>query len=884
MPRARKAAAGATPVERFVHTEDQRSNIPTAELETFLKDEDRVAREVTYLRATDVLYPRDPAGDPQLVWRGKEYQDSGPLETMAPPIYIKEKIHPKALIEDLRAQKRGLAPEQADLFDDFNGIEFDDLVDFYRHEQHWTNRLILGESLAVMASLAEREGLKGQVQCVYMDPPYGIKFGSNWQVSTRKRDVTDGKPGAVVRQPEQVKAFRDTWDDGVHSYLTYLRDRLTAAHSLLSRHGSIFVQISDENVHRVRCLLDEVMGPENFVSLISFATTSGFQTRDLARAGDYLLWYARERASVKVRPLWRSLAASDRPLYRWLQFADGTTRGMTKAETRAGVVPPGARLYMPGDLQSQGAASELQRFPFRGKTYLPGENSHWKASFPEGMNRLAHAERIHVARDSIRYIRLLRDFEYSSYSNMWTDTGTGNFTDEKVFVVQTNTKVVERCLLLTTDPGDLVLDPTCGSGTTAYVAEEWGRRWITIDTSRVALTLARQRLMAARLPYFRLADEDGRDLRRGFQYTTAQHVTLKSIANNPDIHEGMSRDEIDVAIERHAEQETLYDQPLEDNRIVRVTGPFTVESLSPQLASPGTEPTTNDGDRDGYGADNFNDSIIKYLRVAGVQNTVRDERLMFDRLEQWPGRFIHAVGEYQEGAEARRAAVAIGPQYGTVGADLVRGAAKEAAGYFDLLIVCGFAFDSYIAGEFKQLGSLTIIKASMNPDLSMGSDLLKKTGSGNLFMVFGEPDIDVRSRDEQLEVEIRGLDVYDPTTGRVRAHTTGDIACWFIDTAYDGSSFFVRHAYFTGSGEPYKSLRRALNADIDEEAWASLYSTKSRPFDFPGTGRIAVKVINHYGDEVMKVFDTAAVATSDIRVLRYEAAEPPALLVADDVE
>jgi adenine-specific DNA-methyltransferase len=855
MARPKKTAGAATPVETFVHADDQRTNIPTAELETFMKDEDRAHRNVTYPRPSELLYPRDPAGDPQLVWRGKDEQDRRPLEVMAPPIYIQEKIHPKAIIEDLRKQKRGEAPAQADLFSDFNGIDFDDLVDFYQHEQHWSNRMILGDSLEVMTSLAEREGLKGQVQCLYMDPPYGIKFGSNWQTSTRKRDVKDGSIPDTTRQPEQIKAFRDTWVLGVNSYLSYLRDRVQIAHSLLNDRGSLFLQIGDENIHLVRSVLDEVFGHHNFVSQITFSTTSGFADARFSRATNYLLWYAKDAANVTINALFVP-RESDRD-YNHLALPDGSWRAATRKELSGDTaLPDGARLFMPGDLTSQGAASEPQLYEHEGRTYSPPANAHWKASYPAGMDRLRLAGRIMARPHSLRYKRFVNDFGLRALTNLWTDTTTGTQTGDKLYVVQTAVRVVERCILLTTLPGDLVLDPTCGSGTSAYVSEQWGRRWITVDTSRVALTLARQRLMAARLPYYQLADEHGSDLRRGFVYKTVPRITLKAIANNLGLREGMKPPEIAESIAQRAEQAILYDQPSINNSIVRVTGPFTVESLSPSSSvlagaeADGLVPTLETS------AD-FAAWISDNLRVAGVQNTVRNQRLNFDRLESWPGQYIHAVGEYTEEDKPRRAAICIGPQYGTVDADLVRDAAKEAAGFFDILIVCGFAFDAYIANEFKQLGNLTILKANMNPDLSMGGDLLKKTGTGNLFTVFGEPDIDIRRENGLVVAEIKGLDVYDPTTGQVRSHTTADIACWFIDSAYDGNSFFVRHAYFTGAGDPYKSLRAALKADIDEGAWASLYQTVSRPFDIPKTGRIAVKVINHYGDEVMKVYEVS---------------------------
>src|SRR5438094_3605445 len=495
------------------------------------------------------------------------------------------------------------------------------------------------------------------------------------------------------------------------------------------------------------------------------------------------------------------------------------------------------------------------------------------------MSRLLLAGRVQPSSNSLNYVRFIDDFPAFSLTNTWSDIGgIQSRSDPKVYVVQTSGTAAERCLLMTTDPGDLVLDPTCGSGTTACVAEEWGRRWITIDTSRVALALTRTRLMAARYPYYLLADSpegvakeaeitgkvppsyktEG-DIKKGFVYKRVPHVTLKSIATNPDIRGGMSRDEIDAAISRHAETELLYDRPYEDNKRIRVTGPFTVESLSPHrvLSTDGERPKAEaDGKQDAGGAQ-FETMIIENLRKAGVQGTTKGQRIKFERLEPHPGEWIQATGEYEENGKTKRVAVSLGPEHGTVGPQQVKEAAKEAVlgvGY-DTLIVCGFAFDPHVSEEVKRYGKLTVLAARMNPDLSMGDELLKKTGAGNLFMVFGEPDVKItKVKDGKLTVEIRGVDVYDPTTGEIRSSSTDDIACWFIDTDYNGESFFVRHAYFTGADEPYEKLQRALRAEIDEAAWRSLYSTTSRPFDPPTTGKIAIKVINHYGDEVLKVF------------------------------
>ena len=867
-----------TPVRATTHPGDTRPNIPTAELESFARPDEK--------RPAIVRYPRDQSLDPQLVWKGKDEQDAAGLEVPAVPVYIQETIDPLALVEELRAESEGLAAEQQlGFFAPYSELTFEDKVDFYRHPGKWSNRMILGDSLLVMTSLAEKEGLKGQVQAIYIDPPYGIKFGSNWQVSTRKRDVRDGKDTDLTRQPEQVRAYRDTWELGIHSYLAYLRDRLVAARELLTESGSVFVQIGDENVHLVRSLLDEVFGPANFVASITMRTTSGagsfaVGTNTLASVSSYLVWYARDRERIKYRPLFaeKGGAGVSTDLYARVRLSDGTERRATPAEREdPSRLPVGARLFRPDNLVSQTTrVGQTTVFPVEvgGRSYLPLSGG-WKTN-KDGMARLVLADRLRpTAGQSIQYVRFLDDFPATPLNNVWTDVGTGSFTDPKIYAVQTNTKVIERCLLMTTDPGDLVLDPTCGSGTTAYVAEQWGRRWITIDTSRVALALARSRLMAAKFPYYLLADSEAgirkeaeltgaksmsvatptNDIRRGFVYECVPHVTLKSIAQNPDIREGMTRAEIDAAIARHADSETLFDRPYEDRKVVRVSGPFTVESLSPhRVLVDGPEDLPAAEATPSVDAGRFVGTILDNLRRAGVQNTKKHERLTFERLDPYPGIFVQGVGEYLESGAAKTVAVAIGPEFGTVGPELVRDAAKEAVRIADLLVVCGFAFDPMAGEEASQLGRLTILQARMNPDLAMGDELLKKTGTGNLFMVFGEPDIELRTlADGRLQAEVRGLDVYDPTTGELRSSSVDDIAAWFLDTAYDGDAFFVRHAYFTGADDPYDKLRRALRADISEEAWASVNSTVSRSFPRPATGRIAVKVINHYGDEVLKV-------------------------------
>ncbi|WP_102145820.1 site-specific DNA-methyltransferase [Mycobacterium hubeiense] len=899
---ARKKTTGPTPVEAIKHR-DARANIPTADAEVFV--------DPATVESKQVHYARDPSLDPQLVWRGKDKQDSSDLIADAPPIYIQEKIDPQVLVENLRrtAERPDEEPELT-LYDDFDGLDELSQVEFYQHSANWSNRMILGDSLNVMASLAERESLRGNVQMIYIDPPYGIKFGSNWQVSARKRDVKDGKLEDAAREAEQIKAFRDTWELGIHSYLAYLRDRLVVARDLLTETGSCFVQIGDENVHLVRSLMDEVFGSENFINQIAFKTTSGATSEFLGGTIDYILWFAKDREAAKFRPQYRSrkVGPGGDSTYSFIERPDGSRCRLSRAELDT-YRPSDGRLYRLQILTSQGAGREKGEgaaswFPVTigGTTYRPSMQARWKTN-EQGMERLIHAGRVEVSGNSLNYVRFHDDFPAIPINNLWDDTQSGSGMD-KLYVVQTNTKVVERCMLMCTDPGDLVLDPTCGSGTTAFVAEQWGRRWITIDTSRVALALARQRLMGAKFPYYILADSKaGRtkeaeltgkpvspepvsnDVRHGFVYERVQHITLKSIANNPDIKEEMTREEIDAAIKRHADFEYLYDRPYEDKQKVRVAGRFTVESLSPHrsLVFAGTvdEESLESISEASAAVDpdspTFEQSILDNLAKAGIQNGRRRERIEFASVEAYAGRYIQAVGVRRDDPDSTRIGVAIGPQYGTVSAGFIKEAAREGikAGDIDLLCVLAFAFDpqatgvteddgvtveasdegfANVAGQ-RRVGRIQVLMVRMNADLLIGENL-KKTDSANLFTVFGEPDIQLdKTGDGKLAVNLRGVDVYDPTTGEVRSNDTGQIALWMIDTNYDETSFFVRHCYFTGGNDPYKKLKTALRADIQPDAWSALYRTFSLPFDPPTTGKIAVKVINDYGDEVMKVLE-----------------------------
>ena len=939
MARSRGKKTAKT-VATLKHQDASRKNIPTAEFQSVMHKDEQNPIRVAYERRNRDL-------DPQLVWRGKDEQDWSDLVVQAPPLYIQEKVHPKVLINDLRRQTQQAEDkgkdQQLDLFADFNGLSDEARsTEFYQHDANWTNRMILGDSLQVMASLAEREGLRGKVQCIYLDPPYGIKFNSNFQWSTTSRDVKDGKADHITREPEQVKAFRDTWRDGIHSYLTYLRDRLTVARDLLTESGSIFVQIGDENVHRVRAVMDEVFGRNNCVGTIIFRKSGYSASKYVPQIHDFLLWYAKSYENLKFRQQYKEKSTLDGESGQFNFVEDRVSFRVRTANVEdklvATVTNREQMLLSHDNLTSDGfSANSSGPQEFEGVSYNPAQgmrtDRHWKTG-PIGLTRMVRAGRVMAIGRTLRQKRYLADFPVSPLSDHWADTVVSGFADPKVYVVQTSPKVVQRCILMTTDPGDLVLDPTCGSGTTAYVAEQWGRRWITIDTSRVALALARARIMGARYPYYLLADSrDGQlkeaeiirkapseaptynDIRQGFVYERVPHITLKSIANNAEIDviwekfqealEPLRRElndaldtsyeeweiprdaddawpekvrrihadwweqriarqkEIDASIAAKAAYEYLYDKPYEDNKKVRVAGPFTVESLSPHRllgVDENDELIDNVAEAKlGYGEkQDFAAMILEHLKTSGVQQAHKDDRLSFSGITPWPGDLVCAEGTYVEGdADAgteKRAAIFIGPEFGTVSRpDLVQAVREAADAGFDVLLACAFNYEAH-ASEFNKLGRVPVLKARMNADLHMADDL-KNTGKGNLFVIFGEPDIDILdAEDGQIQVKINGVDVFHPNTGEIRSDGADGIACWFIDTDYNEESFFVRHAYFLGANDPYRALKTTLKAEINEDAWTTLNSDTSRPFDKPTSGRIAVKVINHLGDEVMKVF------------------------------
>jgi adenine-specific DNA-methyltransferase len=935
-------------VETITHDEAKRKNIPSVEQQSIATQEHIAPKQIRYPRNTDL--------DPQLVWRGKDEQDWSDLVVNAPPLYIQEKVHPKVLIDDLlrttREREHEAGQTTADLFSDFNGIpKGADKTEFYQHDQNWTNRMILGDSLQVMASLAEREGLRGKVQCIYFDPPYGIKFNSNFQWSTTSRDVKDGNAQHITREPEQVKAFRDTWRDGIHSYLTYLRDRLTVARDLLTDSGSIFVQIGEENVAAVRLLLDEVFGSDNFVRSIGFQKTVGQTSAFIPSTFDYLLWFAKDSGKAKFRALsTRKDAAMEERNYTYYQLPDGRELSGSAGESLPDNERCISKRFRTDNVTSQ-TGSDSSRFSYLlgGRSFQPSTTRGWSTS-QVGLDRLNKSHRLIGLKSILCFKRFSSDYESSPLTNFWSDVAIGTASG-KVYVVQTATEAIQRCILMATDPGDLVLDPTCGSGTSATVAEQWGRRWITIDTSRVALALARARIMGARYPFYLLADSrEGQqkeaevtrtapstqpvqgNIRHGFVYERVPHITLKSIANNAEIDviwdkwqatleplrqqlnallaknwqeweiprelpafpastgtaEAIKNDsysrlpdkgqeaktlltawwdariarqrEIDASIAAKAEFEYLYDKPYENKKAVRVAGPFTVESLSPHRMLGVDEndeliDSLSDTAAEYTARQSFPQMILDNLKTAGVQQAHKADRITFTSLTPWPGEgAVCAEGRYLEGDVEKRAGIFIGPEFGTVQrSDLVEAARECGDAGFDVLIACAFNYEAH-ATEFSKLGRIPVLKARMNADQHMAEDL-KTTGKGNLFVIFGEPDITLLPQaNGQMCIKVNGVDVFKPQTGEVVSDGADGIACWFIDTDYNEESFFVRHAYFLGANDPYSALKTTLKAEIDREAWDTLNSDTSRPFDKPKSGRVAVKVINHLGDEVMKVF------------------------------
>jgi len=854
------------PVEQYDHKAKTRPNNPPVGLVDAKSDAVEGKK----------VYAYDPHLDPTLVWAGKAERTSFEIPTVS--LHVHERIDPRSIIEAVR-KKNGSDYEQLSLFNSkAENPPLREAIEFYKHAHNWSNRLVAGDSLLVMNSLLEKEGMAGQVQMLYFDPPYGIKYGSNFQPFVNKRKVDDGKDEDLTAEPEMVKAFRDTWELGLHSYLSYLRDRLLLARQLLHESGSVFVQISDENLHHVREICDEVFGPKNFVNLITFKKTTGAGspaggTNVLAKTNDYLIWYAKDLAQVKYRELYIPRIGEGWVNYDYIRLPDGTHRKMTDEEREDwSKLPKGAKVYRRDNLTSTSSAGESSEpFEFKGVKYFPGKGG-WKTS-KDGLKRLVAAERLEAYGTTLSYRRFAEDFPFFRYNNFWGDTATGGYAEQRFYVVQTTTKVIQRCLLMTTDPGDLVLDITCGSGTTAIVAEEWGRRWITCDTSRVALTLAKQRLMTAVFDYFQLAQQaEGVD--SGFRYKTVPHITLKSIANN-----------------QQADSETLYNQPITDNSKARVTGPFTVEAVPAPMVkslaeisgeeSAAPTPADDSVSRSGETV-RQNDWRAELLRT-GIRGK-GGQMIHFSRVEPLSGtRWLHADAETKSADKSqlvtdemfapKRVVVSFGQEHAPMEQKQVEMALEEARKLVprpQLIVFAAFQFDPEAAKDIDELNwpGVTTLKAQMNADL-LTEDLKKKRTSNESFWLIGQPDVllrkskqkpkDKKDKTELWEVEVKGFDYYDTKTGQILSGGAAQIANWILDTDYDGRSLFARQVFFPMAGEKegWAKLAKNLKAEIDEDAIEAYRGTVSLPFAPGKHGRVAVKIVDDRGIESLKVLEIA---------------------------
>ena len=884
------------PVKSIRHKAQKRVHIPSGEEAGY-----EAANPVVQQKA-EAKFPKNPivhrGQDPELYWLnkyGEKDDDDSPLVIDLRSLYRHEHIAPEALIKGLYRIVATEDRQQPDLGFSVNELfgniisheELEKVSDYYTHSDGWTNRLIQGDSLLVMTSLLEREGMAEQVQCIYIDPPYGIKYGSNWQIKLNNRTVSDGQDDSLSGEPEQVKAYRDTWELGIHSYLTYLLDRLLVAKELLHASGSCFVQISDENLHLVRCLMDEVFGSENFVALIPFVTTSLQTSAQIGSVADYLVWYGKDRNGLKYRQLFleKDPRATGGWGYNYLELSDGSRRPLSKEERRGELaLPSGARLYRFDNLTSQGPTpSGTIEFEFNGKKYHPGSRSHWKTTI-SGMKALAEARRIQESANQIQYVRFFDDFAVQPLTNVWTDATQAGFVDDKVYVVQTITKIIQRCILMTTDPGDLVLDPTCGSGTTAYVAEQWGRRWITIDTSRIALNIAKTRLMTATFPFYTLYQSEegeravaerkgkpgdypivkdrensqplrGCDVRYGFVYKKVPHITLGSIANNEP-----------------PEEETLYDQPIEDKKRLRVAGPFTVETLQNYEPVPPQELTRQREDVEELAG--FEDTVFEHLKSAGIKTGDKAANAVFTRIERLSSAELHAEGYYGTNGGEKKAYLHIGPKFGTVSKQAVTEAIKACRNKRDAdwLLILGFAFESGITELSRNFGSFQVSIVRMHDDL-LQEGLLKRDKKAASFVTIGEPDVRLKRDGDTATVEIVGLDIYDPIRDEVKSRDVHDINYWMLDDNYDGSNFVVRQVFFCGGdkdefddwekglsnlaiGSSKKKAEQTLKIEIDEEAFVNAYGHKSRPFSVKNGQKVAVRVISQFGEETTKVLST----------------------------
>ena len=839
-PKIKRVSEKQKAIEPYEHRDKERLNNPPVGLVNADSDIDLPRKTYAY----------DPHLDPSLQWAGKAERTSFDVPTVS--LHVHERIDARTIIEAVRKQEAAPEATQLSLFAaPTENPPLREAIEFYQHRHNWSNRLIAGDSLLVMNSLLEKEGMGGQVQMIYLDPPYGIKYGSNFQPFVNKRDVKDGKDEDLTQEPEMVKAFRDTWELDIHSYLTYLRDRFLLAKELLHETGSIFVQISDENVHRVRIILDEIFGAENFRSLIGYRTTTGKASAAIDTTFDFLIWYSKT-SNFKYRKMFLPRSPEDDYNLRWVEYSNGKKIRLSSVQEMEEASAKGARVFRPNPLTSQtGSNTTTFSFEFEGKSFSPPKGG-WKTNL-EGMKILKNKGRLMALGNTLCFIRYLDDFPFKPINNIWDDTRQSGFADPKRYVVQTNPNVIERCMLMTTDPGDLVLDPTCGSGSTAYVAEQWGRRWITCDTSRVSITLAKQRLMTSLFDYYELAHpQEG--IGSGLKYETAPHIMLKSITNNEP-----------------PEQETLYDKPLKDKSRARVTGPFTVEAVPAPTVRTLTElPTEPISDasiaRTGetLRQSQWREELYQTgIRAKGKQN------IAFSRVEPLTGtRWLHADAETKED-KPQRVVVSFGPTFAALEKKQVELALDEAAHLVPkprMVVFAAFQFDAEASKDIDEtkFPGVTLLKAQMNTDL-LTDDLKKKRSSNESFWLVGQPDARLAkfAKGEhagKYQVEVKGFDYYNPRTGQIESGGVEKIAVWMLDTDYDQRALFPRQVFFPMSGEKdgWSRLARNLKAEIDEDLMEAYRGTVSLPFESKAGKTIAVKIVDDRGIESLKIIEVEA--------------------------
>jgi adenine-specific DNA-methyltransferase len=820
---ARGKQAGA-----YRHQDAQRLNNPEAGLAIY---ESGAPPKVRFDHRVTTDQPGDRRIPPQLLWAGKSESDD--VEADAVSVHVHERISAEAIARTVQ-KERGIQLT-LDLFADPQ-LDRARELEFYQHGVDWSNRLILGDSLTVIASLLKRERMGGAVQCVYFDPPYGINYNSNFQARISDRAPRENEQ-ALTREPEQIQAYRDTWRWGVHSYLTYLRDRLLLCRELLAESGTIFVQIGPDRMHLVRTLLDEVFNPGNHIATITVQKTSQVTSSLLPEVADFLLWYAKDKSAFE--PNYRQLyedrveETAGTGAYRHVELPDGTRRPMTPAERAdLALLPEGSRVFRYDNATSQGfSPTKTVDFEFNGRVFHPGKNRHWLLR-PEGMAGLATAGRLAVLGDTLSYVRYADEGGLVRRTNIWTDTGQAGFAQrKKAYVVETNPKIAERCILMATDPGDLVLDPTCGSGTTAYVAEKHGRRWITMDTSRVAITLARERLLTATFPYYRLIDPV-RGVDAGIRYGTRPWVKASSIGYG----------------DKEFDSQTLYDQPEVDDSKVRISGPFTVEALSRYAINP----MSAVGDLDQISPSDHVSALLDALKVRGIP-AAGGKRLLIEALSPLAGTdALHGEGALADG---RRFAVSIGPRYGPITTQQVDDAVRNAQGY-DLVVFAGFTATAEVQDWLRggRVSRYEVVLLEASADLLV-SDLLRNTKASQTFRLFSAPDARLqRHEDGSVDVELRGVDTYDPASGAVDAQGKNQISAWFLDHDYDGECFHTCQAFFTREGA-WDSLARALRGELDEQALARLSGFRSNGFPPGQHKRAAVRVVTDDGQTSEAVLD-----------------------------